>query len=160
MQDNNLKLNQVKLIILTIFFIMLQLIINSISKIYIDLLGVLLVTVLVNQLYGYRQLIIIAFIADLIGHWYLGTHLFAIVLISFLTDKTYNYFKITNYLQKNISIIIYYSLFSLIIGGISLLTHNIQINFLSFIIEACILCPCIFLVICKIFNNKSPDILY
>ena len=160
MQDNNLKLSQVKLIILTIFFIMLQLVINATSKIYIDLLGVLLVTILVNQLYVYRQLIVIAFIADLIGHWYLGSHLFAIILISFLTDRNYNFFKISNYLQKNISIIICYILFSLIVGGISLLTHNIRVDYLSFIIETFILCPTVFLIISKIFNNQSADIFY
>ena len=159
-ENNNLKLNQFKLIALTLIFIMLQIIINAFAKIYIDLLGVLLIVLLVNQLYVYRQLIVIAFLADLIGHWYLGTHLFAVILISFLTDKNYNFYKMSNAIQKNISIIIFYSLFSIIIGSISILTHNIRIDMLSFCIEALILCPCVFLIIHKLFSTTSQDMFY
>ncbi|MCE2706078.1 MAG: hypothetical protein LW807_03290 [Proteobacteria bacterium] len=160
MQTSSLKAGQIKLIVLTLFLSIVQLLINSSSIIYADLLGVFLVVLLVNQFCLYRQLIIIAFFADIVGHWYLGTHLFALITISFLADKYFNFYKISNIFQKIISIIVFYSLFNGVITIIGLLTHNIRVDTLSFIIEIIVLCPIMFAIVGKILGLSTVDTLF
>ncbi|MFN8770877.1 MAG: hypothetical protein ACK5Z5_07900 [Neisseriaceae bacterium] len=115
---------------------------------------------LINKLCLFRQLIIIALAADLIGRWYLGTHLFAIVLISFISDKYYNFYKLSGTLQKIISVIIFTGMQFAITAIIGLLTHNIRIDLLSLATEFIILCPLIFLISSKVLKNVFSDIIF
>ena len=160
LENNPPKLNQFKLIGLTCVFMIMQLIINTSSTVYVDILGVLLMILLVNQLYSLQQLIIIAYVADLIGHWYLGSHLFSLILLSFLTDKNFNFYKMSNYWQKNLFIIIFYALFNLVMAIIGVLTHSLKIDLLDFACEAFILCPVIFLIVSRVLATTSVDLFY
>ncbi len=149
-----------KLAIISLITIATQLIINSITSIYVDLLGIFLVILLVNQLANYQQLFILAFLADIIGHWYLGTHLFSLILISFITEKYYNFYKMSNILQKNISIILFFSLFDGIVCLIGLISHNLKIDMLGFAFEIVVFCPLFFFILSRFFKNTSSDFIY
>lgn len=149
-----------KLFMLCLIIIATQLIINSISPIYVDILGMFLVILLMNQISSYQQLFILTFIADIIGHWYLGTHLFSLILISFITEKYYNFYKMSNILQKNISIMLFFSLFNGIICLIGLLSHNLKIDILGFAFEIILFCPLLFFIVNKVFKNTNADFIY
>lgn len=149
-----------KLYLLAIIFLIIEISINSYSIIYVDIIGIFLTVLLINKLCLFRQLIIIALAADLIGRWYLGTHLFAIVLISFISDKYYNFYKLSGTLQKIISVIIFTGMQFAITAIIGLLTHNIRIDLLSLATEFIILCPLIFLISSKVLKNVFSDIIF
>lgn len=149
-----------KLYFLTILLILAQLFINSTSVIYVDILGVFLIVLLINKFCLFRQLIILAMVADLIGRWYLGTHLFAIILISFFSDRYYNFYKLSGSAQKIISIMIFTIIEFMLNTLIGLLTNSVKIDFFSIATEIIILCPLIFLITAKLLKTPSSDIIF
>jgi hypothetical protein len=136
-----MKSNHLKFTVLIIFFALIQILINNISTIYIDWLGVVLVFLLFINVFSFSLIILIALIADLIGHWYLGTHLLAIILLSFIISPLLNFYKMSNEFQKYFILCVFYALLSLIIFIIGLITKNSFIGLNSFLIEESILVP-------------------
>ena len=49
--------------------------INNLTIFYVDILAIVLVCLLLGGNYNWTQLIILSLLADLFGHWYLGSHL-------------------------------------------------------------------------------------
>lgn len=78
-----MQIKYLNLSILIIIILFLQLIINNTTILYIDCLTLLLVAFLLDGLFPVRLILIVSLLADLFGHWYLGTHLLAITLISY-----------------------------------------------------------------------------
>ena len=143
-----MRINGFRLTLLTIFIASLQLLVNSQTSLYLDGEGVILVLLLISGGYTLRTLILISFFADLIGHWYLGSHLFAILLLSLLTGSIISFFHVCSFLQKTFILMVFYAMFSAIMTTIDLCTHNVLTGGLNFAIELVILCP----VICMLFN--------
>ena len=86
---------------LIIVILVLQLLINNATILYIDCLTLVLVALLLDGFFSVRFIFIVCLLADLFGHWYLGTHLLAIILISFPIRGLVNFYQC-------ISPIIYY----------------------------------------------------
>ncbi len=138
MQRSNLKF--ITLIILLSIF---QLIINNSTTLYIDCLSVILVALLFRKHLPLQVIIFLSLFADLMGHWYLGSHLFAAILLSFITQKMVIFYSLSGKVQRCVIVSLFYALMSLILSGIGLLTHNSFIKWLDLSLEIFILCPVI-----------------
>ena len=75
-------LKNLRLIIFVLILLVIQFLINNLSIFYVDLLGIILITLLIEGKSSWLALVLLSLIADLFGHWYLGSHLFAIVILS------------------------------------------------------------------------------
>lgn len=156
MQRSNLRF--VFLILLLSIF---QVVINNSTKVYLDCLSVVLVIILFANVFSFRSVIILALFADLIGHWYLGSHLFAAMIVSFMARPLVNFYKMSGGVQRSITIAIFYTILTCIITLIGMITHNLSISWLDFAIEIFILCPAIlFLYNFTKIKTYSPDIIY
>ncbi len=153
-----MQTKQFKWIILVIGLIFCQLIMNSLTIFYVDILGIFLVLILLNDTYQIRTLIVLSLLADLIGHWYLGTHLFAAILISFITGYFVHFYKICNNYQKNFINGIVYSLLVIIITIIGLITHNSSFSWLSYLIEIFLISPLILWILQRYIIRFSADL--
>ena len=156
MQQSNLKL-AILIISLSIF----QVIINNSTILYVDCLSVVLVALLFNKGLPLRVIIGISVLADLMGHCYLGSHLFGAILLSFLSQRMVIFFSLSGRFQQCFIISIFYAMLSGILALIGLLTHNSFINWLNFAIEIFVLCPIIFGLL-QLTNVKgySSDIIF
>ena len=132
-----------KLLILIFGLMLFQLIINNLTVLYLDCLSVILVILLFRKNSYLKLIIFIAFFTDLMGHWYLGSHLFAAILLSFLSQRLVITYSLGSSLQKVAMISIFYAMLSGILILIGLLTHNSFINWIDFSVEVFVLCPVI-----------------
>jgi cell shape-determining protein MreD len=137
-----------------------QIILNSSTSLYLDLMGALIIILLLTNNYNFKSLIILTFLADLIGHWYLGTHLFAAICMTFLTGYVTNFFNISTLLKKNIILAVFYTLFLLIIALIDLGLHNIGMHWFNFVIEVGIFSPLILKSLNTLLINHNDDIIF
>ncbi len=135
--------NNIKLFILIFGLMLFQLIINNLTVLYLDCLSVILVILLFRKNSYLKLIIFIAFFTDLMGHWYLGSHLFATILLSFLSQRLVITYSLGGSLQKMVMISVFYVMLSGIMMLIGLLTHNSFINWVDLSIEVLILCPII-----------------
>lgn len=156
-----MKINHLKFALLIVFFALIQILINNIYPVYVDWLGIVLVFLLFINIFTFSLIIIISFVADLIGHWYLGTHLLAIVLISLIVSPLLNFYKMSNEVQKYFILCVFYAILRFIIFIIGLLTKNSFIGLNSFIIEALVLAP-LTLILFNMVGVKTiaTDIIY
>lgn len=154
-----IKLFRIKHITI-ISLIILQLFINIFIPDKIDLLGILSLIILINRYTSYPKLFILSIIADLIGPYYIGTHFLSLLIISFISDRYYNFYKILTHFQKNIVIITFILLFELIINIVRIITNNTS-NYINSIIFSIIVLPFIYIIIHSIYNkNYNKDNLY
>ena len=154
-----IKLFHIKYITI-ISLIILQLCINIFIPNKIDLLGIFLLIILINSYTNYPKLFILSIIADSIGPYYIGTHFLSLLIISFISDRYYNFYKILTHFQKNIILIIFILIFELIINIVRIITNN-NSNYISSSIFSIIVLPFIYIIINFIYNkNCNKDNLY
>ena len=139
--------------------IITQLLINIFTQISFDGLGVVLVILLAYGVYSLRFVVFISLVADLIGHWYLGSHLFAIIIISFIISRLVNYFRMSYFIQKTLIIIIFYSLLVGIMAVINSLLHNYTFSWSEYIAEV-ISCPMILLLFNVYIIKPSINVIF
>ena len=132
-----------KLFSLIFVLFVFQLIFNSLTLFYTDSLGIILVILLFRKYVHLRLIIFLALFADLMGHWYLGSHLFAVILLSFLSQRLIVMYYLAGPLQKVAMVSVFYSMLALILMLIGSLMHNISINWANFGIDVLIFCPVI-----------------
>ena len=134
--------------------IIFQLFINNLSIFYLDSLSV------INNV-DLKLIICLSFIADLMGHWYFGSHLFAIILLTFLSQRFLISYSLGSSLQKVALIMIFYLFLSLILLFIGITTHNIYINWIDLSIEVFVLCPIILWLFGFInIRNSRTNLIY
>ncbi len=136
-----MQINNFKFIIFIVITIIIQVVISIFSNIAIDLLGIILVILFLYGVNSLRASLILTIISDLFSHWYLGSHLFAIILLSFMTEKLINHFRISYHVQKLLLLIIFYSIFTAFIILINSIFHNYTFNLLEYSINVIIMCP-------------------
>ncbi len=135
--------NNIRFLLLILSLSIFQLIINSSTIFYIDCLGVILIILLFKKNISLRIIILLSFFTDLMGHWYIGSHLFAVIIISFFTQNLFTMYAMGSSIQRTFMISIFYALLSGIISLIGILTHSGFINWLDFGLEVILLCPLI-----------------
>lgn len=150
MQITNLRLF---LICITLGFI--QIIINNTTDAYIDSIGALIIILLFNENYSIKTLIIMSLFADLIGAWYLGSHLFAAVMVSFLIKPLMNFYNMCASLQKMVIIILMYAILFLILIILGLVYNNWVFNLKGYLLDSFVIVPIAFIVANLL---KSPKV--
>lgn len=156
-----MKTNNFRLPLYIIIIAIIQLMINTnSSKLYLDLLGLVIVIIILSNNYTFKSLIIISIIADLIGHWYLGTHLIAAISLTFISTSTTNFFNISTFLHKCIMLMFFTAIFLLVMLVIDLVVHNTIISPISFIIEVAICAPLLLRFLEKILIKHTQDIIF
>lgn len=155
-----MQINNFWLVILTIILALIQSLINNSGIVYIDCVGVVLIALLINGNYPLRIIVANAIFADLIGHWYLGTHLLAIILVSFLTVPLINFYRMSNLIQKNILACLLYTCSLIIIIIVGILTHNIIFNWTNYLLNIFVVCPLILWVLNKLAFKARSDLIY
>lgn len=154
-----MKNNNFSLAIYLFILGFVQIVINNSSSLYFDLLGVSLVVLILSGNYNLISLLLISLIADLIGHWYLGTHLVAAISLTFISKSITNYFNISTFLHKSITLIIFSAGFFAIIFIIDLIVHNAVINIKSLFIEIFIITPIILKLLERLLIVQNRDII-
>ncbi len=137
----------------------LEIIINNATILYVDLLGIVLIILLVNEVYTISSLIVLSIFADLIGHWYLGSHLLSVTLVSFATSSFINFYRMCNTMQKIFIIILFYSLFVCVIVGIEAVTRTMHFSLISYFLEVVILLPIMLWLFTKFIVKTPADII-
>lgn len=155
-----MRTNNFKLILYILAIAIIQILINNSSKLYLDLTGIIIIILLLSNNYNYNSLIILTIFSDLIGHWYIGTHLLAGLLITFLTGNVTNFFNISNFIHKSVLVAFFYTIFLFIILLIDLCLHNIAVDWIDFIIEIFICTPIILKILNNVLNKHTEDIIF
>ncbi len=154
-----MQVKYLNLFILIVIILAFQLIINNTTILYIDCLTLVLVTLLLDGFFPVRFIFVVCLFADLFGHWYLGTHLLAITLVSFPTKGLVNFYRVSNVLQK----IVLNGIFALIaygiIGLVDILLHKSGISGINLLIEIFILNPIILLMLSAFVIKLPSDIM-
>lgn len=135
--------NNIKFIFLVILLSVFQVTINNSTGLYIDCLSVAIIILLFSNVFSFIVVVLLSLLADLLGHWYLGSHLFVAVALSFLSVPLINYYRLSGYVQMSVIVCIFYALLTAVITLIGFVTHNLFINWLGFVVEIFILCPVI-----------------
>lgn len=138
-----MRIRKIKFILFILLLTIIQLLINSFNKCAVDILGVFLVILLSYGFYSLRFVISISLLADLFGHWYLGSHLLCILIIGVFISNLVNYFKISSFIQKLIIIIAFYSLLIASVTIVNGILKNYTFGFYSYLFEIILLCPII-----------------
>ena len=154
-----MKINKIKISSLVIFLVFLELFTNNVTPLYVDVLGVLLVIWLVNDSYSLHGLVVLSLLADLIGNWYLGSHLIIILLLSFITANVTHFYRICGFWQKNILLIFFYSLFCVALVVLSFITGRYNFNWINYICELVIYIPLVNYFFIKVIDNSSDDLI-
>ena len=155
-----MQTNRIRLIIVILLLTLIQLMINNGGIIYLDCVGVVLIALLINGQYTLQMLIFTALFADLIGHWYLGTHLLAAILSSFITSPLVNFYRICNPIQKATLTSMLYAFALGIVAIVGLLTHNVILSWGGFFLNILVICPLILSLLSYFVFKPCSDIIY
>ncbi len=155
-----MKTNKMKLTLLIIALSCWELFINNVTPIYVDLLGVLLVIRLVNDSYSLRGLVVLSLLADLIGHWYLGSHLIIILLLSFITTNIPHFYRICGFWQKNTLLILFYTLFCAGLTLLAWITGKYSFYWIGYIFEIIIFIPIINYLFIKVIKQRFDNLIF
>jgi rod shape-determining protein MreD len=118
-----------------------------------------MVALLLDGLCSNRFLLVASLLADLLGHWYLGTHLLAITLVSFPAKGLVNFYRVSNFLQKIVLNGIFALIAYLLIGSIDALAHKSGISWKNLLVEIVILNPIILLMLSTVIVKLPSDII-
>jgi hypothetical protein len=156
--------NPFRLIILLLLITLVQVLVNNSKFIYIDCIGIILMALIIHDINSLRLMILLGIFADLIGYWYLGSHLFAILIVSFFIKPMTNFFAMCGILEKTLFFSIFYIMFIMILITISIITHNLgvykfSINILNIVVETLIACP-ILLWLIRLVIIKRTELIF
>jgi cell shape-determining protein MreD len=110
--------------------------------------------------YSWTQLIILSLLADLFGHWYLGSHLLAITILSIFSSKFTSFYRVSNWLPRTIMANIFFSILLLIIYLIDVIVGKVFTSFSSLVFEVIVLMPLIQFILQKFVNLRPSDIIF
>lgn len=156
-----MTINNIKLTILCLILILVQFLINNLTILYVDLLTIVPLVLLLDNRYNWIQLIVLSLLCDLIGHWYFGSHLLAITILSIFSVRLVNFYKICNAFQKLVINGFFLTLLLAIIYVISLATARVYISWYGFLANIFVGLPLIQLLISRfVFPRNSEYIFY
>lgn len=149
--------NNLRFVLLCTVLIFFQFIINNFTIFYIDIIAILLISLLLRGNLIWVQLITISFIGDLIGHWYLGSHLLTVVLLSYFTNKVANFYRMCGWFPRMLISMFYFALFFLVIYLIELLTRRVFTSVDSLIFQLLVILPVVQLILDKLTVRKPSE---
>ena len=153
--------NSFRLILFCVLLTFVQFLFNNLTIFYVDLFAIVLISLLLNGGYSWGQLVALSLFADLVGHWFLGTHLLAITILSLFSNRFINFYRLCNWFQRSLFSSIFYLMMSCIIFLVELATGKIYNTPASLIFEIMVLLPLIQAVLYAVIIKKPPEfILY
>jgi hypothetical protein len=155
-----MTINNFKLSVLCAFLIIVQFLINNLTIIYVDLLTIVPIILLLSGRYNWLQLIILSIIADLIGHWYLGSHLLAITILSLFSNGFANFYKICNAFQRTVLAGLFFLFSGLIVYIVSIATERAYLSGWGFVTALFVALPIVQYLMNRWILASSSDFLF
>lgn len=153
-------INNLRLFVFLLILLVTQFSINNFTIMYVDLFGILLLISLLSGSYSWHKMVIFSLIADIFGHWYLGTHLVTIVLVSLLAPNMINFYRMSGWFQRSLITNLYFIIFNLIICVIDLVLSKTHLSISGFIFEILIVMPVIQLLLDKFIIQKNNEFIW
>jgi membrane protein YqaA with SNARE-associated domain len=139
--------------VLLSLLLIVQVLINSMTNWSIDIFGsIIIVLALTDD--ALLVITLIAAIADLLGHWYLGTHLLSILVIGAVFEYIRQFFVICSFMQRLSLVTLCFISFSIVECIIDVVSHGMRINLYSYIINIFVICPLVFLLLGNNLYNR------
>lgn len=155
-----MTVNNIKLSILCIILVLCQFLINNLTILYVDLLTIVPLILLLDNRYNWLQLIVLSLLCDLIGHWYFGSHLLAITILSFFSCRIVNFYKICGIFQKLIISCFFLTLLLAIIYAISLATARVYVSWYGFLVNIVVGLPLIKLLMNRFVLPRNSEYIF
>ena len=152
--------NNLRLALFGICLIITQFFVNNFTIFYVDLFAILLVSILMLGSFSWGMLIILSIVADVIGHWALGSHLLAIILLSIFSGRFVNFYGMFGFFQRTIVTALFFLALIIISYIIELLTGKVFTSVRSILLEIFILLPLVQFILGKFIFKRSSDLIY
>ena len=153
-------LKNLRLIIFVLILLLAQFLINNLSIFYVDLLGIILINLLIEGKSSWLALVLLSLVADLFGHWYLGSHLLAIVVLSVFSVRVNRFYQLCGWINRSIIANFFFLLMSLVIYLIDILLGKTFTSFYSITLELVLLMPLVQFTLNYIVNLKSTEFIW
>ncbi|RTK98256.1 MAG: hypothetical protein EKK57_12100 [Proteobacteria bacterium] len=137
-----------------------QFLINNFTIFYVDFFGILLIVSLMSGAYSWSKMVMFSLLADIFGHWYLGTHLVSIVIISFMVHNLVNFYRMCGWFQRTLVTNVFFIVMKLVIFVIDAILSRTYVSINSLIFEIVICMPIIQLVLEKIIIKRTSEFVW
>lgn len=137
-----------------------QFLINNFTIFYVDFFGILLIVSLMSGAYSWSKMVMFSLLADIFGHWYLGTHLVSIVIISFMVHNLVNFYRMCGWFQRTLVTNVFFIVMKLVIFVIDATLSHTYVSINSLIFEIIICMPIIQLVLDKIIIKRTSEFVW
>lgn len=127
---------------------------------YVDIFGILLLISLLSGSYSWPKMVIFSLIADIFGHWYLGTHLVTIVMVSFLAPNMVNFYRMSGWFQRSLITNLYFIIFNLLMYAIDIILSKTHLSVSGFVFEVLIIMPLIQILLDKFIIQKDSEFIW
>lgn len=152
--------SNLRLALFCILLVITQFAINNFTVLYVDLFALVLISIVLRSNIAWPQLIILSLIADLVGHWFLGTHLLAITIVSLFSGKFVNFYRMCSWFQRLIISSMFFLLLTAIIYLVELITGRVFPLTISLLIEILLLLPLVELLLNKLVFKRSSEFIF
>lgn len=152
--------NNLKYSILLLIMVFIQFMVNNFTIFYVDIFGAILVVAILLGSFSWIFLICLSLLADFLSHWYLGTHLIGLVLVSMMSNKIINFYRISNPLNKFMIAMFYYLVLCFIILIIDFVTRRMFFSASSLLFQIFIVLPIVQLIVHVLAKKNRSDSLF
>lgn len=153
-------LRNLRLILFVLSLLITQFLINNLSIFYVDLLGIVLIITLIENKSSWLVLVILSIVADLFGHWYLGSHLFAILLLSWLSTRTSRFYLLCGWVNRTVIANFFFLLMGLVIYLLDLVLGKTFTSLSSIALELFFLMPLVQFIFNTFVHAKSSEFIW
>lgn len=153
-------LRNLRLILFVLSLLITQFLINNLSIFYVDLLGIILIITLIENKSSWLTLVILSIIADLFGHWYLGSHLFAILLLSGLSARMSRFYLLCGWVNRTMIANFFFLLMGLVIYLLDILLGKTFTSLPSIALELFFLMPLVQFIFNHFVHVKSSEFIW
>ena len=153
-------LKNLRLIIFVLILLVIQFLINNLSIFFFFLLGIILITLLIEGKSSWLALVLLSLVADLFGHWYLGSHLFAIVILSVFSVRVNRFYQLCGWVNRSFIANFFFLLMSLVIYLIDILLAKTFTSLYSITLELVLLMPLVQFILTHLVNLKSTEFIW
>lgn len=137
--------------------VIVNFIVNSLANTPIDVISLVIIGLMLVRMISWSHLLALSCISDCINFSSLGSHLLAIVIISYSIDPLYNYFWVGSSLQKFICILIHFIFLVLIICGVEVIVSNVNYTLLG-VFKTFLFLPIWLYMLNNVMNVRSNSV--
>lgn len=153
-------LRHLRLILFVLSLLITQFLINNLSIFYVDLLGIVLIITLIENKSSWLVLVTLSLVADLFGHWYLGSHLFTILLLSGLSTRMSRFYLLCGWINRTMIANFFFLLMGLVIYLLDLALGKTFTSLFSIALELFFLMPLVQFIFNTFVHAKSSEFIW